>query len=114
MGRRRDAELALVVAIPVAVGVAVLRPPSTLSAILVGIIGALVVEALLLRARSRVRTLWDDQRVQVVAVVTTLVAVGVAVETVGASVLVLVLSGLVTYLLLLVGVELRDWQTGRP
>ncbi|KAB1194877.1 hypothetical protein GJR96_14790 [Haloferax sp. MBLA0076] len=81
---------------------------------LVGIIGALVVEALLLRARSRVRTLWDDQRVQVVAVVTTLVAVGVAVETVGASVLVLVLSGLVTYLLLLVGVELRDWQTGRP
>ncbi|KTG13333.1 hypothetical protein AUR66_03450 [Haloferax profundi] len=86
----------------------------TLSAVLVGIVGTLVVEALLLRAESRVRRLWDDSRVQLVAVVATLVAVGVAVETVGASVLVLVLSGLVTYLLLLVAVELRDWQTGRP
>ncbi|WP_411963054.1 hypothetical protein [Haloferax sp. YSMS24] len=112
MGRRRDAALTLLVGVPVAAGVAVFRPPVTLAAVLVGVFGVLTLEAALLSQQARVRTLWDDRRVQAVAVAVTLVCVAVAVVTVGPTVLVAVLTGLVTYLLVLLAVELRNWATG--
>ena len=113
MGRRSDAVLTLLVGIPVGVGVAVSRPPVTLGAVLVGVFGTLALEALLLTRRGRVRTLWDDGRVRVVTVVGSLLCVAVAVVTVGHSVLVVVLSGVVTYLLVLLSVELRNRVTRR-
>ncbi|KAB1188795.1 MULTISPECIES: hypothetical protein [Haloferax] len=113
MSRRRDAALALVVTVPVVVGVAILRPQATPSLVLLGVFGTLALEAALLRWQSRVRAVWERPRIQVVTVVATLTVVALAVEAVGANILVIVLSALATYLLLLASVELRDRWTGR-
>ncbi|WP_416839326.1 hypothetical protein [Haloferax sp. DFSO52] len=113
MGRLRDVALTLLVTIPVGVGVAVLRPPLTLTPLLVGVGGALALEAVLLSYRTQVRALWDNWTIQAVAVTVALGVVALAVATVGSTVLLVVLSGAVTYLSVVFFVELRERLTER-
>ncbi|WP_396613025.1 hypothetical protein ACH9L7_07115 [Haloferax sp. S1W] len=112
MGRRQDAALTLLVAVPMALLVVLVRPPIRVQTVALGVTAVLVLEGASLLVRSAVRNYWERSLVQGVAVVSVgvLAAVGVFVE---GELLVAVLSGLVTYLAVLAVVVSLDRRTTR-
>ncbi|WP_258301899.1 hypothetical protein [Haloferax larsenii] len=104
MGRRRDAVLTLLVVVPIALLLALTRPPMRLQTVILGVVGALVLEAASLGARDRVRDYWERPKVQALSVlgVVGVAAVSLLVEP---EVLVVLGAGLVTYLVVLVVAE---------
>ncbi|POG54583.1 hypothetical protein [Haloferax marisrubri] len=108
MTRRRDAALAGVVLVPVATAAALLRTPVTLEPVLVGVAGALALEAALSLRASVVRRLWERRGVRAASVVLAIVGTVLGVAVFGPASLLVVAAGLSTYLLLLGAVELRS------
>ena len=104
MGRRRDAALTLLVVVPIAVLLALTRPPVRLQMVVVGVAGALVLEAASLAARDRVRDYWERPGVQTLSVlgVGGVAAASLLVEP---ELLVVLGAGLATYLVVLVVAE---------
>ena len=98
---RRDATLTLVVLVPVVVAAVVLRAPRSPALFGAGVLGAVVLELLLSRRADRVRAVWADRRVQVLAVSAALVGGGAVVFVSGAWVLTPLLGGLCGYLAIL-------------
>jgi hypothetical protein len=101
MGRRRDASLALAVALPAVAAVVVLDAPVTPVALVAGAAGALAVEALLSARASRVRAVWERPGVQLVAVVAGLALAAVGVSLAGPVAATVLAAGLLTYLVFL-------------
>lgn len=108
MGRRRDALSTLAVLCPLlGAGVVVSAPADPLAAV-VGAAGTLTLEGLLSLDAPRVRRAWDRPVVQVAAVVVAFVAAALGVVLVGPVAVTVLVAALVTYLLVLVAVSLRD------
>jgi hypothetical protein len=98
---RRDAALTLAVLVPVAVAAIRLRAPRSPALFGAGVVGAVVLELLLSRRADRVRAVWADRRVQVLAVSVALAGGGALVSVAGAWVLTALLGGLCGYLAVL-------------
>ncbi|MFC7203890.1 hypothetical protein ACFQJC_10205 [Haloferax namakaokahaiae] len=113
MSRRRDAGLAVAAAVPLAFAIAVLDSPVRPTAIAVGVVGTLLLEAVLQLDRDRVRTVWERRRVQATTLVAGALLVLLGVFLLGQQVLVAVFGGLVTYLCLLAVVCLRERASTR-
>ncbi|WP_410765061.1 hypothetical protein [Haloferax sp. DFSO60] len=110
MSRRRDAVFTVVVAIPLALAVVVRGTPIRPESVLYGALGTIVLELVLLSNRERVQTAWRRPSVQLSVVVGGALLVMVGVALVDPQILVVVLSGLVTYLCLLAAVSIRDYR----
>ncbi|RDZ65112.1 hypothetical protein C5B90_01740 [Haloferax sp. Atlit-12N] len=108
MTRRRDAALAGSVLVPTAAAAALLRTPVTLEPVLVGVAGALALEAALSLRASSVRALWERRVVRTASVAVALAGIVLGVVLFGRSTLLAVAAGLSTYLFLLAAVELRS------
>lgn len=115
MSRRRDGLLALVTLTPIlaisfATGTAT-RLAEPLPAV-VGVVGTLLVELLLLRFEVPVRSLWSRPPVRVGAVGAVLLVAGMATVSGGAVVVTALAWGLLAYLALLGGVVAREHAVG--
>ncbi|MCO8268438.1 hypothetical protein NKF06_18065 [Haloferax sp. AB510] len=112
MTRRRDAALAGSVLVPTALAAALLRTPVTPGPVLVGVVGALALEAALSLRASSVRALWERRVVRTTSVATAVVGIVLGVVVFGRQTLLAVAVGLSTYLFLLAAVELRSRRRG--
>jgi hypothetical protein len=103
--RRRDAALALALAALV-VGFAPV-PAAPLPAV-AGVLGTLAIEWALSRRAPAVRRVWARGWVRVTAFVGTVLVAALLAARLGPAVWTLVVAGCATYLVVLVGVELRE------
>jgi hypothetical protein len=114
VGRRRDAALAGLVLAPVGAAAVAVGAPLAPGPVLAGVAATLLTEWLLSRDVDRVRSTWGRAGVQVAAVVAAVSGAALAWRLVGAWVLTAAVAGLVAYLGLLAGVELRSRRRRAP
>lgn len=108
MGRRRDATLAMVV-LSALLGLARrLDAPLSRRGLVLGGVGALVLEALSQRRRHLVRAVWERAWVQALAAVVTLATAAVGLVLLGPVALAALVGGLSTYLVSLLAVSARE------
>jgi hypothetical protein len=100
----RDALLALPPAVALTVAVGSLGVPVTPTPVVVGVVGALLLELLLAVRAETVRRYWRRPTGRVAGVVALAAALWFGWRTLGGRVLVVALAGLATYLLLVAGV----------
>ncbi|QOS11306.1 uncharacterized protein HfgLR_05815 [Haloferax gibbonsii] len=112
MSRRRDAALAGALLVPIAAAAVLLRTPVTPGPVLVGVVGALALEAALSLRASSVRALWERRTVQAASVAVAVVGTALGAVVFGRATLLAVAAGLSTYLFLLAAVELRSRGSG--
>ena len=106
--RRRDAALAAAILAPAVVATSWLDASLSPAAVGAGVAGTLTLEALLSARADRVWAVWSNPAVRVGSAVCVAAVAAAGVALIGAAALTALVSGLMTYLLLLAFVTAAD------